>query len=129
MPMKTNKKLPSLARCCALVAVITIWSVANAQEAEPAKADRAAKRAATGQQWQRKTIYHSPQTPGYTCWVGAWQMPDKTLMVHFKQATGPLVDRPHASADLLARLDRIGDALKKDPQRDFTGLKLANVYL
>jgi hypothetical protein len=25
---------------------------------------------------QRQTIYHSPQTPGYTCWVGTWTMPD-----------------------------------------------------
>ncbi len=28
------------------------------------------------EQYTRKTIYHSPQTPGYTCWVGAWIMPD-----------------------------------------------------
>ena len=24
----------------------------------------------------RTTVYHSPQTPGYTAWVGAWLMPD-----------------------------------------------------
>jgi hypothetical protein len=31
----------------------------------------------------RRTIYHSPQTPGYTCWTGAWNMPDGNLMVSF----------------------------------------------
>ncbi len=38
---------------------------------------------------QKFTVYHSPQTPGYTCWVGTWVMPDETLMVSFHQATGP----------------------------------------
>lgn len=37
---------------------------------------------------QRQTIYHSPQTPGYTCWSGAWIMPDGDLMTCFTQATG-----------------------------------------
>ncbi|MBM3334612.1 exo-alpha-sialidase [Candidatus Sumerlaeota bacterium] len=77
------------------------------------------------EQFARKTIYHSPEKPGYTCWVGAWIMPDKSLMVSFDQATGPLKGRPRAPKG-------IRDAnpwLDKDPQRDFTGLKLANVYL
>ncbi len=75
--------------------------------------------------YDRKIIYHSPQTPGYTCWVGAWIMPDKSLMVSFVQATGPMKDRPRAPKE-------IRDAnqwLKKELQRDFTGLRLANVYL
>src|SRR5436309_1377862 len=118
VPMKTNKNSPNLARCYAFLAVTAVWSVANAQEADQPKADAAAKNAVTGRQWQRKTIYHSPQTPGYTCWVGAWQMPDKSLMVHFKQATGPLTGRPQAEADLLSRLNRVGDALNRDPHRD-----------
>lgn len=77
----------------------------------------------------RKTIYHSPQTPGYTCWVGAWIMPDSSLMASFKQATGPLADRERAPPELLDRLGRVGRFLKADPQRDFTGLALANIYL
>ena len=24
---------------------------------------------------ERTTIYHSPQSPGYTCWVGVWVTP------------------------------------------------------
>jgi hypothetical protein len=80
-------------------------------------------------QFTRRTIYHSPQTPGYTCWVGAWTMPDRSFMVTFKQATGPLEDRPRLSQELLDRLGRIAPILRKDPQRDFTGLRLANVYL
>src|SRR5688572_1325146 len=72
----------------------------------------------------RRTIYHSPQTPGYTCWVGAWVMPDKSLMVTFKQATGPLTGRPR-SIELLQKMG-LGNL---EAGRDFTGLKLANVYL
>jgi len=72
----------------------------------------------------RRTIYHSPQSPGYTCWVGAWMMPDKSLMVTFKQATGPLTDRPRSEA-LLKQMG-LGNL---DANRDFTGLRLVNVYL
>lgn len=39
--------------------------------------------------YQSKTIYHSPETPGYTSWVGFWQMPDGTLYCDFRQVTGP----------------------------------------
>lgn len=76
------------------------------------------------EEYASKTIYHSPQTPGYTCWVGAWVMPDKSLMVACSQATGPLKDRPR-SKDLLKKMGLNAD----DPGRDFTGLDLANIYL
>jgi hypothetical protein len=74
--------------------------------------------------FSRRTIYHSPQTPGYTCWVGAWQMPDKSLMVTFKQATGPVGERPRSRA-LLEKMG-LGNLSEN---RDFTGLRLVNVYL
>ncbi|NPV48761.1 MAG: exo-alpha-sialidase [Armatimonadetes bacterium] len=45
---------------------------------------------------QQSTVYHSPQTPGYTCWVSTWLMPDGALRVSFHQATGPLTGRPMA---------------------------------
>ena len=32
-----------------------------------------------------QTIYHSPQTPGFTSWIGAWTLPDSSLMVRFSQ--------------------------------------------
>ncbi len=54
---------------------------------------------------QRFTVYHSPQTPGYTCWVGAWVMPDETLMISFHQATGPFTGRPMARKDIQKRLN------------------------
>jgi len=71
--------------------------------------------AATAPDWRarnfhRKTIYSSPQSPGYTAWVGAWLMPDDSLMVTFKQATGPVDGRNRNDYD-------------------FTGLDLANIYL
>lgn len=67
----------------------------------------------------RRTIYHSPQTPGYTCWVHAWTMPDGIVMLSFNQATGPKDGRPRAPAEIQKKLwpDLV------DPHRDMTGLK------
>jgi hypothetical protein len=53
---------------------------------------------------ERSRLYHSPQTPGYTCWVGTWAMPDGALRVAFHQATGPLQGRPSGRKDVLAAL-------------------------
>lgn len=52
----------------------------------------------------RRMIYHSAQTPGYTCWVSTWLMPDGTLRVAFHQATGPLQGRPRGRKDVLEAL-------------------------
>ena len=54
---------------------------------------------------QRQTIYHSPQTPGFTSWVGAWTMPDGSLMISFTQATGPVEGRPQAPTRRAAQAD------------------------
>lgn len=74
--------------------------------------------------YARQTVYHSPQTPGYTCWVGAWIMADESLMVSFDQATGPLDGRPRTSETLLKKM-----GITLAPGRDFAGLRLANVFL
>ena len=39
--------------------------------------------------FQQNEIYHSPQTPGYTAWVGLWQLPNGTIQCDFAQGTGP----------------------------------------
>ena len=39
--------------------------------------------------YAEKTIYHSPETPGYTAWVGLWQIPDGRIRCGFLQLTGP----------------------------------------
>jgi len=44
--------------------------------------------AVTAVDFSSTVIYHSPQSPGFTCWVGAWMMPDDSVMVAFTQATG-----------------------------------------
>ena len=38
--------------------------------------------------YAEKTIYHSPETPGYTAWAGLWQLPDGRLRCGFLQLTG-----------------------------------------
>src|SRR5260221_80295 len=70
------------------------------------------------EQYSRRTIYHSPEKRGYTCWVGAWQMPDRTLMVTFKEVTGPAQGRPRTKVEWQEAFG----LMKVDPARDFTGL-------
>lgn len=74
---------------------------------------------------QHRTVYHSPQTPGYTCWVHAWTMPDRSVMVSFCQVTGPKDGRPRAPEEIQKKL-AIDLA---DPKRDLTGLDQRIVYL
>lgn len=47
-------------------------------------------------EYQRQTVYHSPQKPGFTSWVSAWMMPDSSPMISLTQATGPVEGRPRA---------------------------------
>ena len=74
----------------------------------------------------RKTIYHSPEKPGFTSWVGAWIMPGGDLMTCFTQATGPIKGRPQAPKDVQ---DKLNWPPKGSPGYDMTGLDLKNVHL
>ncbi len=74
----------------------------------------------------RRSIYHAPQKPGYTCWVYAWVMPDDSIMVTFYQAVGPTDGRPRAPESIQKKLSWPHLA---DPRRDMTGLKSSNVFL
>lgn len=76
--------------------------------------------------YQRQTIYHSPQKPGFTSWVGAWTMPDGSLMVSFTQATGPVEGRPQAPKDVQHKLTWPPPG---HPGYDMTGLDLRNIHL
>jgi hypothetical protein len=76
---------------------------------------------------ERHTIYHSPQTPGYTSWAGIWTMPDGGVMVSFTQITGPLDGwKQRAPADILKRLP---SAQRNIPAYDMTGLLQENLTL
>jgi hypothetical protein len=76
---------------------------------------------------ERTTIYHSPQTPGYTSWAGIWTMPDGSVMVSFTQVTGPLTGwRQRAPKEILKRLPT---AQQDIPAYDFTGLTQENLCL
>jgi hypothetical protein len=52
-----------------------------------------------------KMIYHSPEKPGYTSWVGLWQMPGGRLQCSFEQRTGPK-DRPVSTTVVLESKDQ-----------------------
>jgi len=73
---------------------------------------------------ERRTIYHSPQTPGFTCWVGLWTMPDGSVMLQFTQATGPVQGwRPRTAVRLRGYYPLPNDGY------DMAGLTLENIYL
>ena len=84
-------------------------------------------------EFSKRTIYHSPQTPGYTCWTAIWNMPDQSTMVSFTQATGPLKGRPKAPPEIRKRLNWpptiSGETSGTGEAYDMTGLDLANVHL
>jgi len=101
-------------------AAVSVW----ASTAAAAVSDGAASKF-TAEEYSRKTIHHSAQKPGYTCWVGGWQMPDQSLMVTFKEVTGPAQGRPRAK---LEWQEAFG-LMKVDPARDFTGLHMADIYM
>jgi hypothetical protein len=77
--------------------------------------------------FHRRTIYHSPQTPGFTCWCGLWKMPDGSVMCCFTQATGPTRGwRPKAPPEVRKRLGWPPTGIEG---YDMTGLILENVHL
>lgn len=76
--------------------------------------------------YEQRAIYHSPQTPGFTSWAGAWTMPDDSLMVSFTQATGNVEGRPRAPQEVQHRLTWPPAGR---PGYDMTGLDLRNVHL
>jgi hypothetical protein len=78
---------------------------------------------------KRQTIYHSPQKPGYTCWVGAWRMPNGSLMTCFTQATGPLKGRLKAPKNVQEKLNWPPGPGPIYEQYDMTGLDMRNVHL
>jgi hypothetical protein len=51
-----------------------------------------------------RIIYHSPETPGYTSWVGMWQLPKGMIQCDFIQATGPR-NNPELSFPVLETID------------------------
>jgi hypothetical protein len=38
---------------------------------------------------EERVLYHSPETPGYTAWVGLWELPDGTVQCDFEEITKP----------------------------------------
>lgn len=107
-------------RICVVAGVVTIAAASHA--AEPASQPSSF----TATDHVRRTIYHSPQTPGYTCWSGCWTMPDASLMVCFTQATGPIEGRSQGPPEVLRKLDW---PPKGRPKYDMTGLDMHNVHL
>ena len=46
----------------------------------------------TAKEFKSASIYHSPQSPGYTAWCTLWRSPTDELRMAFQQVTGPVKD-------------------------------------
>jgi hypothetical protein len=76
-----------------------------------------------------KTIYNSPQEPGYTAWTGAWINPDKSIGVAFGQATGPVANPPDRDHSALTNINIYMESsdgktftkVKEDPLQNAAG--------
>ena len=114
-----NDDMPSyrLIKSAAAGLLVLVLVLGGQRDGGVMAADGAVFRA---ESFTRKVVYHSPQTPGYTCWTGAWTMPDGSLMISFTQAIGPVAGRPKAPPEVLAKLNWT-------PAYDMTGLDLRNV--
>lgn len=76
---------------------------------------------------ERIFAYHSPQYPGFTCWVGLWNMPDDSVMCSFIQATGPAAGRPKAPEGVREYLT--WPPTGHGDEYDMTGCDLRHVHL
>jgi hypothetical protein len=123
MRTRTRRFLLVIAFLAGPLAVIAAWQIESRSDSDAPRAIPSVH--ATG--LQRKTIYHSPQTPGYTSWVGAWTLPGGDLMTAFVQATGEVdpARRERAPAAVLGAFARPAN----DPAYDFWGLSLSVQYL
>lgn len=90
----TRKTLAALVTCIAFLLPLELGKGAIAAVAFDGQV----------QNFQQKTIYHSPEKPGYTSWVGLWQLPNGTIQCDFSQATGP-TDKPVLSYPVLQTTD------------------------
>ena len=71
--------------------------------------------------FEQRTIYHSPQTPGYTAWCTLWLDPSGSLRLAFQQVTGP-VAQPDKRANVTVLLTskdngKTWDKLREVPAR------------
>lgn len=81
----------------------------------------------TVQNHQRRTLYHSAQTPGYTCWTSLWRAADHSLGLSFTEARGPLSGwRPRSLPAVLRRMPKANQEI---PGYDMVGVAMENVYL
>lgn len=92
--------------------VISLWMATDSQ----AKDGKIVKVEAVD--YKEKIIYHSPETPGYTSWVGLWDLTDGRIQCDFRQITGPK-DKPVSSVPLLESKDQ-GQTWRVVP-RDVSG--------
>lgn len=78
---------------CTRFTLLAVASLLLCFSALAAPAPSAAEPRIQASDFEQHTIYHSPQTPGYTAWCTLWKDHDGSLRLAFQQVTGP-VDQP-----------------------------------
>ena len=93
-----RRTVVSLATILAAIWALTMGSAAHAAQDQPTNPQVRVV------DFHEKTIYHSPETPGYTSWVGLWQLPGDVLRCDFRQVTGPR-EKPVSTVPILESRD------------------------
>lgn len=82
------------------VAALCVFAGGFARAAETAQDDAQVQAV----DFSEKVIYHSRESPGYTSWVGFWQLPNGALRCDCRQVMGPK-DKPLSSVPVLESRD------------------------
>ncbi len=110
-----------------LMSLLLVVSPALLRAPAPLRETVVASPTVTPHSHSRRTLYHSPQTPGYTCWALVWQALDGSLQATFTEAKGSLTGwRPRAPAEVLRRMPKANQEI---PGYDMTGVMLENTFL
>ncbi|MCX6381444.1 MAG: sialidase family protein [Armatimonadetes bacterium] len=107
----------------------TVAIIKNPFSGSPAHLTRKLKErlSITVQGYKRRTLYHSPQTPGFTCWASIWRTWEGEAAVTFTQATGAIEGwHPRAPKEVLRRMPLANQQIEG---YDMTGRVLENIYL
>ncbi len=128
IPRPVREALVVLAVIAVPAGVYLAWEASGETSASDVRSSTVAPfPSLRGDDFRRRTIYDSPQDPGYTSWVGAWIAPDGSMMTAFTQATGP-VD-PSRRTLVPERVLAAFGVEEWDPNFDFWGLDLRVKYL
>jgi hypothetical protein len=121
------KQLAVVAALSLLIAGVVAWPFASGGDDDDTGSQAPAIASVRAHDLEQATIYRSPQSPGYTSFVGAWIMPDSSLITAFVQATGELDPTKRERAP--ESVQRVLGPAHRGIEFDFWGLRTEVKFL